>query len=287
MDYLFNGKEFNEELELNWLDYGFRWYDPAVGRFPSVDPLAANFPRWSSYAYVYNSPIGLLDPTGMSPEDFFSGLSAEFGDYKEKEVEARQNNFDGENSITAYLVNQIGVKNIPEIINEVDRIFRRNNILGTIHYKVIAEMDGFDLPSFLSYEDNSLFLALTNSAFGNLGVSDINLYTGRLAVWVHHKDGYCGFKSCVDVPLVKQYFPGNWKYNLGLIIAHEYSHQLDAFSRMFLFNDLEGLPYEGHYNFDTDNLLMGGQRFSGLKKGGDHELLLPIIREQILKYIDR
>jgi hypothetical protein len=37
----------------------------------------------------------------MSPEDFFSGLSAEFGDYKEKEVEARQNNFDGENSITA------------------------------------------------------------------------------------------------------------------------------------------------------------------------------------------
>jgi RHS repeat-associated protein len=36
MDYLYNGKEFNEELELNWLDYGFRWYDPAVGRFPSV-----------------------------------------------------------------------------------------------------------------------------------------------------------------------------------------------------------------------------------------------------------
>jgi hypothetical protein len=59
------------------------------------------------------------------------------------------------------------------------------------------------------------------------------------------------------------------------------------FQGCFFFNDLEGLPYEGHYNFDTDNLLMGGQRFSGLKKGGDHELLLPIIREQILKYIDR
>jgi hypothetical protein len=29
MDYLYNGKEFNEELELNWLDYGFRWYDPS------------------------------------------------------------------------------------------------------------------------------------------------------------------------------------------------------------------------------------------------------------------
>jgi RHS repeat-associated protein len=38
--YLYNGKELNEELDLNWLAYGFRWYDPAVGRFPSVDPLA-------------------------------------------------------------------------------------------------------------------------------------------------------------------------------------------------------------------------------------------------------
>jgi RHS repeat-associated protein len=52
MDYLYNGKEFNEELELNWLDYGFRWYDPAVGRFPSVDPLADEILRNPKYRKV-------------------------------------------------------------------------------------------------------------------------------------------------------------------------------------------------------------------------------------------
>jgi RHS repeat-associated protein len=41
--YLYNGKELNEELGLNWLSFGFREYDPAIGRFPSVDPIADEF----------------------------------------------------------------------------------------------------------------------------------------------------------------------------------------------------------------------------------------------------
>ena len=38
--YQYNGKEFNSDHALNWNDYGARWYDPAVGRFTGVDPLA-------------------------------------------------------------------------------------------------------------------------------------------------------------------------------------------------------------------------------------------------------
>jgi RHS repeat-associated protein len=65
MDYLYNGKEFNEELELNWLDYGFRWYDPAVGRFPSVDPLADRFAHVSPFNYAENEPIAHIDLWGL------------------------------------------------------------------------------------------------------------------------------------------------------------------------------------------------------------------------------
>ena len=40
--YQYNGKELNEDFGLEWLDYGARWYDPAVGRWGAVDPLAGD-----------------------------------------------------------------------------------------------------------------------------------------------------------------------------------------------------------------------------------------------------
>jgi RHS repeat-associated protein len=64
--YLYNGKELNEELDLNWLDYGFRWYDPAVGRFPSVDPLANITPHLTPYHFVSGNPISRIDPLGLT-----------------------------------------------------------------------------------------------------------------------------------------------------------------------------------------------------------------------------
>ncbi len=47
--YQYNGKELNEDFGLNWNDYGARWYDVAIGRFTSVDPLAAEMPSWSPF----------------------------------------------------------------------------------------------------------------------------------------------------------------------------------------------------------------------------------------------
>ncbi|HUM45870.1 MAG TPA: RHS repeat-associated core domain-containing protein, partial [Chitinophagales bacterium] len=67
-DYLYNGKELHRSLNLNWLDYGARWYDPQVGRWWVVDPMAENFKSTSTYNFTFNNPQNFIDQNGKWPD---------------------------------------------------------------------------------------------------------------------------------------------------------------------------------------------------------------------------
>jgi RHS repeat-associated protein len=65
--YGFNGKENDRSGEWGLglvQDYGFRLYNPGLGRFLSVDPLTESYPWNSTYAFAENRPIDGIDLEG-------------------------------------------------------------------------------------------------------------------------------------------------------------------------------------------------------------------------------
>ncbi|POS00520.1 RHS repeat-associated protein, partial [Flavobacterium croceum DSM 17960] len=63
-NYKYNSKEYQDELSLNVYDYGARNYDPAIGRWMNIDPLAEKHPEISPYIYCKNNPVVFVDPDG-------------------------------------------------------------------------------------------------------------------------------------------------------------------------------------------------------------------------------
>ena len=66
--YGFNGKEKDDEgLGGGGItyDYGFRIYNPGLGRFLSIDPLAKDFPWYTPYQFAGNKPIAAIDMDGL------------------------------------------------------------------------------------------------------------------------------------------------------------------------------------------------------------------------------
>ncbi len=46
-------------------------YDPALGRFHTLDPLGELTYSWTPYRYGFNNPLRFIDPNGMSETDIY------------------------------------------------------------------------------------------------------------------------------------------------------------------------------------------------------------------------
>ena len=77
-NYLYNDKELFEEADLNWYDYGFRNYDPQIGRFVELDPLTDDFSFLTPYQYASDDPITNIDLDGLEGLKSVGGIASDF-----------------------------------------------------------------------------------------------------------------------------------------------------------------------------------------------------------------
>ncbi len=66
--YKYNGKEEQVTGDLDYLDYGWRMHDNALGRWSSMDKFSEMIPFVSGYAYSMNNPVNYRDILGLFPE---------------------------------------------------------------------------------------------------------------------------------------------------------------------------------------------------------------------------
>jgi RHS repeat-associated protein len=63
-NFLYQEKEWQQDLSLNLYDFEWRQYDPFTVRTTTMDPHADSYPSLSPYSWAANNPISIIDPDG-------------------------------------------------------------------------------------------------------------------------------------------------------------------------------------------------------------------------------
>ena len=211
--YGFNGKEKDDELKGlgNSYDYGARLYDPRIGRWMAVDPLAKKYPFASPYNFALNTPVQAYDPdgrlvifvNGFRFDDYVAWIErqgARKGNVRNYLDEAVRDFFTGNDWITDARINDHKPwENYPDHIN-----YDKNNYWGEIDNmfyerftgQIINEgseqsyyVDGMHSPNSTAQDKYDKGVAKGEAIFKKIQSGDIQLKVGETIKLVGHSHG--------------------------------------------------------------------------------------------------
>ena len=177
--YKYNGKEYDNKKGLNWYDYGARHYDPVLGRFTTVDPLAEKYYSTNPYAYCLNNPVNSIDPNGMQVKPYgeqeLTMIQNTLAKQERKYVSLDKNGYINKELLNSYSSESGNFNALKELVNsDYDISVRLDDSYSYI------DNDGNTRESKMNYVEADEFLAdknfeytsgLTTGEGGNNGVT--------------------------------------------------------------------------------------------------------------------
>lgn len=170
--YKYNGKE--EQKETDWYDYGWRMYQPDLGRWFNVDPLSEDYLDFSPYHFSGNNPVRFVDVDGRY-------YVREDGERVEVSVNDDGQLVLGDNA-SADLIELVGHVNSSGSSDAINQIFDAGANDTKIHVKIETEVH--DQPG--------------QKGFGLLGVHQAHDKDGNILEWDSEKGDFNGVPAYVE-----------------------------------------------------------------------------------------